>query len=85
MERNDALIKNNTRIYSLNSGPHITRFSPVVVKKRKIFWVNLCFETSEHSVETAGDNSKVTWQAPQVTLVLYIFKLVFYCILKYYQ
>ena len=27
----------NTRIYNLSSAPHITRFSAVVVKKRKNF------------------------------------------------
>ena len=27
----------NTRIYNLSSGPHITLFSAVVVKKRKYF------------------------------------------------
>ena len=33
---------------------------------------------SEHSVQTVDGNSKVTYQASQVTLVLYIFKLVLY-------
>ena len=37
MERDDALIKNNTRIYNLNSGPHITRFSTVVLGNGKFF------------------------------------------------
>ena len=27
----------NTRIYNLRSGPHITRFSPVIPKKRRYF------------------------------------------------
>ena len=42
------------------------------------FQVNLCLETSEHSVQTADDSSKVTSQAPPVTLALYVFKLVLY-------
>ena len=42
--------------------------------------LNFCFETSKHSVQTADDNNKVTSQALQLTLVLYIFKLV----LSYY-
>ena len=33
---------------------------------------------SEHSVQTADDNSKVISQEFQLTLVLYIFKLVLY-------
>ena len=40
--------------------------------------VNFCFETSEHSVQTADDNSEVISQALQLTLALYIFKLVLY-------
>ena len=40
------------------------------------FRVNLCFETSEHSVQTADDNNKDTSQALQLTLVLHIFKLI---------
>ena len=44
----------------------------------EIFRVNLCFEKSEHSSQTAHDNSKVTSEALQLTLVLYIFKLVLY-------
>ena len=40
--------------------------------------VNLCFETSEHSVQTADGNSKVISQAFRLTLVLYIFKFVLY-------
>ena len=42
------------------------------------FRVNLCFETSEHSVETTDDNNNVTLQAPVTTLVSYVFKLVSY-------
>ena len=41
------------------------------------FRVNLCFEISEHSVETTDDNN-VTLQAPVTTLVSYVFKLVSY-------
>ena len=33
---------------------------------------------SERRLQTADDNSKVISQAPQVTLVLYIFQLVMY-------
>ena len=42
------------------------------------FRVNVCFETSEHSVQTADDNSKVISQAFELTLALNIFKLVLY-------
>ena len=42
------------------------------------FGVNFCFETSEHRVQTADESSKVTSQARQVTLALYIFKLILY-------
>ena len=42
------------------------------------FQVDLCLETSEHSVQTADDSSKVASQAPQVTLALDVFKLVLY-------
>ena len=42
------------------------------------FRENLCFETSEYSVQTADDNSKVISQAIQLTFVLYIYKLVLY-------
>ena len=42
------------------------------------FGVNLCFETSEHKVQIADESSKVTSQARQVTLALYIFKLILY-------
>ena len=42
------------------------------------FRVNLCFETSQHRVQTADDNNKDTSQILQLTLVLYIFKLVLY-------
>ena len=44
----------------------------------EIFRVNLCFEKSEHSSQTAHDNSKVISEALQLTLVLHIFKLVLY-------
>ena len=48
----------NIRVHNINPGPHITHFSAVVAKKPgKI----LCFESSEHSVQTADDN-KVTSQ-----------------------
>ena len=57
---------------------------PVPVLLLPVFWqlllrnekfrANLCFETSEHSVQTADDNRKVI----SPTLVLYIFKLVLY-------
>ena len=30
-------VSSNTRIYNLSSGPHITRFSVAVAKKRKNF------------------------------------------------
>ena len=41
----------------------------------EIFWVTLCFETREHSVKSAADNSKAISQALQITLLLYISKL----------
>ena len=44
--------------YNISYGPHITRFLAVVAK----FRVNLCFEMSEHSVQTADDNRKVNSQ-----------------------
>ena len=40
--------------------------------------VNACFETNEHSVHTADDNSKLASKAFKATLVLYNFKLVLY-------
>ena len=40
------------------------------------FPVNLCYETSKHSVQTADDNSKVISQLLQLILALYIFRLV---------
>ena len=43
--------------------------------------VNLCFETSEHNVQTADDNNKDTLEELQyikLLLLLYIFKLVLY-------
>ena len=42
------------------------------------FWVNLCFETSDHSVQTADGKMKVISQAFQLTLALYISKSVLY-------
>ena len=51
----------NTQIYNLSSGPHSHRFSVVVAKKRKNFeqiFANLCFETSEHNVQTANLSHK---------------------------
>ena len=42
------------------------------------FWANLCFETSKHSMQTADDNSIVISQELQLSLALYIFKLVLY-------
>ena len=45
-------------------------------KETDQFRLNICFKTREHSVQTAGDNSKVISQAFRLTLVLYIFKLV---------
>ena len=50
---------NNTRIYNLSSGPHIVRFSAVAAK----FRVNVSFEVSEHRVQTADDDSKLTSKA----------------------
>ena len=49
-------------------------FRQLLLRTEK-FPVYLCFETS---MQTANDNSKVTSQAPLVTSVLYIFKLVLY-------
>ena len=49
-------------------------FRQLLLRTEK-FRVYLCFETS---MQTADDNSKVTSQAPLVTSVLYIFKLVLY-------
>ena len=45
---------------------------------REKFRVNVCFETSEHSMQAADDNSKVISQAFQLTLVLNNFKLALY-------
>ena len=41
-------------------------------------WVGLCFETSELSMLTANGSSRVISEALQLTLALYIFKLVLY-------
>ena len=57
------LKRDNTRIYNLSSGPDITRILEVVAKKLEKCRSNLCFETSEHNVQTACDNSKVSSQA----------------------
>ena len=40
--------------------------------------VNACFETNEHSVQTADGNSKLTSNTFKTTLVLCNFKLVLY-------
>ena len=63
----------NRRIYNLSSGPPITHFS-----RTKKFQVNVCFEMSEDSVRTAGDNSKLTSKLFSATLLLCSFKLVLY-------
>ena len=39
-------------------------YSAVVTKKTEKFRAKVCFETSEHSVQTADDNRKVISQAP---------------------
>ena len=39
-------------------------YSAGVTKKTEKFRANSCFETSEHSVQTADDNRKVISQAP---------------------
>ena len=54
---------------------HITSISGKGLQILDLNSLNLCFETSKNSGQTADGNIKVTWQAPQVTLVLYIFKL----------
>ena len=64
----------STRIYNPSSGPRITSFFWQLLLRNEKFRANLCFETSEHSVQTADDNRKVI----SPTLVLYIFKLVLY-------
>ena len=43
-----------------------------------VLFVNLCFETSEHSVHKADDNSRVNPQALQLSLTLQNFKLILY-------
>ena len=67
-----------TRVDNLSYIPHITRLLTVFAKTEK-FRLNLCFETSEQSVQTANDYSKAILQAFRLTLPLYIFKLVLYC------
>ena len=44
----------------------------------KKFRVNVCFESSGHSVQTTDDNSKLTSKAFETTFALYSFKLVLY-------
>ena len=69
-------VKNiNTRIYNLFRSSYDPFFGSCC-KETDQFRLNICFETREHSVQTAGDNSKVISQAFRLTLVLYIFKLV---------
>ena len=46
-----------TRIYNLSSAPRITHFMTTVAKKTENFQVNLCFETSNHSMQISDDNS----------------------------
>ena len=65
------------QIYNLSSGPHITCFLAVLLRNGKIS-INLCFETSKYRVQTTDGNGKVISQALQLTLVLYIFKVVLY-------
>ena len=45
------------------------------------FRVNFCSETSQHSVQTADDKSKVTSQALKLTLVLYMYYIFWYYVL----
>ena len=54
------MIDINARINNRSSGLHITHSSVVVGKKRKSFEEMFVFETREHSVQTADDNSKLT-------------------------
>ena len=65
------------QIYSISSGPHITRFFGGCCYETEKFRVNLCFETSEHSVQTADDKSKVISQALELNLALCIFMIYF--------
>ena len=56
LERNSELaihwFEDETQIYNLSSGPHITHFS-----------ASKCFKMSEHSVQTADYNSKLSSKA----------------------
>ena len=52
-------------------------FRQLLLRNKIISSISLV-ETSERSVQTADNKSKFTSQAPQVTLVLFIFKLIFY-------
>ena len=52
-------------------------FQQLLLRNKIISSISLV-ETSERSVQTADNKSKFTSQAPQVTLVLFIFKLIFY-------
>ena len=54
------IISKNTRIYNHSSGPHITHFFPCCCQGTEKFQVDVYFEASEHSVQTADDNSKLT-------------------------
>ena len=58
--QNQAANQPNIWIYNLSFGPHISVFLAVAAKKLKKFRVNVCFETSEHSVKTADDSSNLT-------------------------
>ena len=54
------MIEMNARINNRSSSLHITHSSVVLGKKRKNFEEMFVFETSEHSVQTADGNSKLT-------------------------
>ena len=82
-EHMQSLFKDpNTRIYNLSPGLHVIHFLAAVAKLTEKFRVNLYFETSQHSVQTADDNISDTSEALQLTLVLYIFKLVLLSVIK---
>ena len=61
---------------------------PVPVLKLHVLWhsccetekfgANLCFNPSEDSVQTAGNNNKVTSQILETTLILYAFEMALY-------
>ena len=69
-------------IYNLSPGLHVIHFLAAVAELTEKFRVNLYFETSQHSVQTADDNISDTSEALQLTLVLYIFKLVLLSVTK---